>query len=315
MSELRNLLKMLFILKGRDKVKSKDIANELEVKERQVRRYKDILDEFFEIESYSGPDGGYKLIQNYFPFKQVLSQDEVMNIKIAIKAIDSITIKDNNKLINAIDKINFSILNCENGLNTCEQLIPYSRPKKLNEEIVKLHEDLYRAILDTKVVNIKYRDNSGKLSERNIQPLKYLSYKGEYYLVANCLLRNEIRYFKLSRIVDYKISDRSFEFKEDIEKILKAERENGFGIFGGEEYDIHLIIKPPMANTIQERIWVDNQVIEELEDGIIDFKAKMKGGPELISWILSMGEAVIVKEPKEIKDILSEKLRKMSNNL
>lgn len=315
MSELRNLLKMVFILKRRGKVKSKEISEKLEVNVRQVRRYKEILDEFFDIESIAGPDGGYRLVQESFPFKEMLTQDEIMSLKIAIKALDSFSIEDNKKILHAVDKINFSILNNENDLLGSEQIIPYSMPKKLNENIIKMHEDIYKAILDKTEVYIKYRGNIGKVSEREVQPLKYLRYKGEYYLVGNCLLKNEIRYFKLARIQEYRILNKKFEFQGEIEELLKTYRENGFGVFGGEEYDLVLEIEPPMANTINERIWVENQVIEEQEDGSILFKAKMKGGPELISWILSMGESVSVIKPKELKEKVVNTVKNMAYKL
>lgn len=311
MSELRNLLKMVFILKRRGKVKSKDISEELEVNIRQVRRYKEILDEFFDIESIAGPDGGYKLVKDSFPFKEMLTQDEIMSLKIAIKAIDSFNIEDNKRILNAVDKINFSLLNSENDLIGSEQMIPYSTPKKLNENIIEMHEDIYKAILDRKEIYIKYKGNTGKVSEREVQPLKYLRYKGEYYLVGNCLVKDDIRYFKLARIQEYKILNKNFEFKGNIEEILKTSRENGFGVFGGAEYDLILEIKPPMANTISERNWVENQLIEEREDGSILFKAKMKGGPELMSWILSMGDSVRILEPEKLKNEIKLKIENM----
>lgn len=315
MSELRNLLKMVFILKRRGKIKAKDIAEDLETSERQVRRYKEILDEFFEIQSVAGPDGGYKLVQQSFPFKEMLTTDEIMSLKIAIKALDSFNIEGNDKILKAVDKINFSILNSENDILRSEQIIPYSTPKKLTEDIVHMHEDIYKAILDKEQVHIKYKGNNGEISEREVQPLKYLRYKGEYYLVANCLLKNQIRYFKLARIQKYKLTNKKFEFEKDVEEILKMGQANKFGIFSGEEYDLKLEIKPPMANTISERIWVDNQVVEELEDGSIIFKAKMKGGPELISWILSMGDSVRILEPEKLKNQIKDKLRGMIDKL
>lgn len=315
MSELRNLLKMVFILKRRGKIKAKDIAEDLETSERQVRRYKEILDEFFEIKSVAGPDGGYKLVQQSFPFKEMLTTDEIMSLKIAIKALDSFNIEGNDKILKAVDKINFSILNSENDILRSEQIIPYSIPKKLTEDIVDMYEDIYKSILDKEQVHIKYKDNNGIISEREVQPLKYLRYKGEYYLVANCLLKNEIRYFKLARIQRYKLTNKKFEFEKGVEEILKIGQTNKFGIFGGEEYNLKLEIKPPMANTISERIWVDNQVIEELEDRSIIFKAKMKGGPELISWILSMGDSVRILGPEKLKNQIKDKLKRMIDKL
>ncbi|MEQ8156589.1 MAG: WYL domain-containing protein [Clostridiaceae bacterium] len=315
MSELRNLLQMLLILKRGGKVKAKVIAEKLEVNERQIRRYKETLDEFFDIESTAGPDGGYRLNQGYFPFKEILTEEEIMNIKFAISALDTFNFKNNEKLSKAIDKINFSILNNERNMNISEHIIPYSVPNKLTEEIVKLKDELYGAILGRNVVHMEYRDNSGKVTARKVEPLKYLIYKGEFYLAANCLLRNELRYFKLARIINCEVSNRKFQFHGDIDEILKDEEKNSLGIFGGDEYSLVLEIKPPLANTIKERLWVENQTIDELTDGTIIFKAKMKGGPELISWILSMGDSIKVLEPEKLKNKVKEKLEKMINNI
>ena len=49
MGNLNNTLKMLFMLKSGGVIKAKDIANRLEIDEKQVRRYKENLDEFFDI--------------------------------------------------------------------------------------------------------------------------------------------------------------------------------------------------------------------------------------------------------------------------
>ena len=59
----------------------------------------------------------------------------------------------------------------------------------------------------------------------------------------------------------------------------------------------------------------DNQVITELENGSILFEATMKGGPEIIFWILSMQSYVEVRGPQSLKVKLKEELEKMIKNL
>ena len=103
---------------------------------------------------------------------------------------------------------------------------------------------------------------------------------------------------------------------EKIKKLINEHRENSIGIFAGKSYNMILEIKYPMANTIKERIWVENQIIDDTayEDKII-FKAEMKGGPELESWILSMGECVKILEPQELREKIHEKLENMIKNI
>lgn len=306
MSELGNVLKMLYILKSRKKVKAKELANELEVSIRQIKRYKRELSEYFDIESTTGPDGGYILKEQYFPFKEILTKKEINILK---RAIGTIEYQNTLDLDKAIDKINFTILNSANEPISCEQIIPYSRPRMSVEEINKRYDEINLSILDSKEIIINYRDNKGKLTRRAIQPHKFFNYKGEYYLVSTCTLKNEIRYFKLVRIESYILTEKKFEKKLDIDKILDDSRKNSIGIFSGKIIELELEIEPPMANTVKERIWVDNQEIIDLDDGKIIFRADMREGPELISWILSMGDTVKINSPDTLKHEINKKIQ------
>ncbi|AGF58570.1 putative DNA-binding transcriptional regulator YafY [Clostridium saccharoperbutylacetonicum] len=316
MGNLNNTLKMLFILKSGGTIKAKDIASRLEVDEKQVRRYKENLDEFFDIESISGKNGGYKLNAAYFPFKEVLTEEEVILLKEAISSLDANYIENNPKLIKAIEKINYTIFNSEDEEDSCEQIIPYSRVNRMDRDLKKVSEDIYKNILDNQELIIEYKDNKGESTERRVQPYQFITYKGEKYLVAFCLLRDEIRFFKLRRIMDYKITSEKFQKVVDVKKLLEDYKKNSIGIFGGEKYNLKLEIKYPMANTIKERIWVENQEIDDtvFQDKII-FKATMTGGPEIISWILSMGTCVKVIEPEELKQDIHKKLKEMIKNI
>ncbi|AYE33260.1 helix-turn-helix transcriptional regulator [Clostridium septicum] len=312
MSSLGNLLKMLYILKRGQKVKVKDLAEELEVDHRQIRRYKEELSEYFDIQSITGPNGGYILCDEYFPFKDILTEKEINNLK---RAIDTVSYSEEYELGKAIDKINFTILNSQSESLISEQIIPYSRPKMEIEKINKMYNEINLSILSCKEIIIVYVDNKGSLTRRAIQPHKFLRFKGEYYIIATCKLRNEIRYFKLVRIKEYILTEKRFEKMKNIDELINEYKENSIGIFGGNEIEVELEINPPMANTIKERIWVDNQEVIELEDGKILFKAIMKLGPELISWVLSMGDSVKINSSEELKRQVRIKVENIFKNL
>lgn len=315
MGKVENVIRMLFMLKKNKIVKCKDIAEELEVKERQVRSYKDILSQFVPIESIPGRYGGYILRDDaMFPVKELLKEDEIELIKDFINGIDSNLIDSNTELKRAIDKINYTIENNEE--NCASSIIPYSRVKPLDDNQRKIKEDIHRSCIESNELIIEYGDNKGTVDDRRIQPYKLITYKGEYYLYAFCLKRNAIRNFKLKRIRKCIVTNKKFAKSIDIDKYLLNERNNSIGIFGGEEYDLELLIRNPMANTVKERIWVENQIIDEesYPEGIV-FKAKMKGGPEILSWILSMGENVTIVKPEELKVKIRVKLERMIKNL
>ena len=310
MSKLSNIVKMMFILRKGDIVSRKDLAKELDVTEKQIGIYKSVLDEVFTIESIPGPHGGYKLIDTYFPFKEVLNKEEIFNLKILIDKLDYDN-QENAKLKQLVEKINFSLESLNN--NQCTDIIAYSRknPEYKNE---KLELDIYNAILQGDVVIIEYVDNQNQTTRRAVQPYKYFIYRGEVYLVAYCLSRNAIRFFKIVRIKECIITSKKFKKIIDVDKEIKEMQEQGIGIFGLEEYEVELEIRPPMANSIKERIWVENQIIEELDDGSIIFKAKMKGEHSIVSWILTMREFVKIKKPDKLKNIILDSIERIYKN-
>ncbi|CUP85593.1 hypothetical protein BH721_03120 [Clostridium baratii] len=311
MSKLNNIIRMMFMLKSGRVIKKKELAEKLGVNEKQVLRYKNALDEVFNIVSVPGPSGGYKLEDTYFPFKEVLSEEEIMSLKFILKRMD-FGDEEEEKYNNILDKINFSILNSENEYKG--EIIPYSRRNGDINKLKEIEMKIYEAILEKKKIIIDYVNNQNKASSREVLPYKHFIYRGEPYLIAYCLKRNEIRFFKFIRINNCIITSFTFERTIDIEKEIKDMKEKKIGIFYGEEYDLELEISPPMANSVRERIWVDDQEIIDLQDGKILFRAKMGGGHSVISWILTMKEFVKINKPEKLKKDVIDTLEKMLDN-
>ena len=207
MSTLGNTLRMLMMLRSGRKLKVKEIAEELEVSEKQVKRYKEALSEFFYIESKSGIDGGYILKDKYIPIKELLDEHEINLLKYSIDALEDFSLESNKDLKRAIDKINYSIEKGHNSNNEkTNSIIPYGRSLPINNKLQEMIDVIFEAIISNKEVFIEYSGNNGEVSKRTIQPYKIFTFKGEQYVIANCLSKNQVRYFKLIRIFMYYFS-------------------------------------------------------------------------------------------------------------
>lgn len=86
---LGNLLKMWVMLSDGRVKQIKDIARELEVSERQVKRYKEELAIYVDIESITGRYGGYRLRETYMPFKGLLTEEETELLRYYIDSLDN----------------------------------------------------------------------------------------------------------------------------------------------------------------------------------------------------------------------------------
>ncbi|MGL4848985.1 MAG: helix-turn-helix transcriptional regulator [Clostridium sp.] len=310
MGKLNNTIKMLLMLKSNKLISRVQIAENLGVNVKEVSAYKEALDECFDIETVKGRYGGYKLRDTYFPFKSVLTEREVVDLRILIDKLEY-SEDDNEKFKKVIDKINFSILNSDNF--SSGDIIPYSKRNKevYNEEI---EFKIYKGTFEKVELIIEYLNNNNEASERHVRPYEYFSYRGENYLVAYCCQKKEIRYFKFIRIKSCIVTSKKFQKEIEIEEDIKKKKEKGFGIYDVTEYDLEIEISPPMSNSIRERIWVDNQEITELENGKILFKAQMKGEHSILSWILTMRQFAKIRKPEELRLKVIEEMEKMIEN-
>ena len=78
-----------------------------------------------------------------------------------------------------------------------------------------------------------------------------------------------------------------------------------------EKFDIKLEIDYPTSIKVSERIWVKGQKVSFNEDNSIIFEAKMTGIYDIVHWILSLGSAVRVIEPVELRKKVKEEARKI----
>lgn len=313
MSQVGNAIKMYLLLQANGKMKISEIASELEVDERQVRRYREHLEyASILIDADRGKYGGYKLLNDNFMLGLNISAQEQYSLQLVERYLNDsmhIAAKDISSLVTKINIIN-KYKNSEQ-MDFCNHMA-----KEIVSNIDLSTErkkflDIHAAVLSRKKIKIDYTSlNSGRLT-RIVRPYQTLQYKQDLYFIGFCELKNEVRDFKISRILSYEVLDETFVRDEsyDPEKSM----ENCFGLHKGEEYNIKLKIMHPMSQIIKEKIWVSNQQITELEDNSIIFKAKMRGLTEIKTWILGMGSYVIVLEPSEVVDEIKKEINKMKN--
>ncbi|MEM9190999.1 MAG: YafY family protein [Myxococcota bacterium] len=83
----------------------------------------------------------------------------------------------------------------------------------MNDRVRALFDTVERAADDRRVQSIRYCDQEGKESTRDIRPLGLWFWGKVWTLVAWCELRDDFRVFRLDRIVDCTDAGRAFELE------------------------------------------------------------------------------------------------------
>jgi len=301
----------LMILRSRNKVKAKELAERLNVSTRTISDYKkDFYDELdIWIESNSGKYGGYYIYKDNSILNLGVNKEEftILNsAKSYLKEEGFIFSKEYEVIL---DKIN-SNLKSENGVQDIGNSLFQSTPNIDIEEEKNKYLLIDKAKVNSKKIKMSYRSLSSGFKERVVHPYLLYNYQGSWYFLGFCELRDEPRQFKLSRIKDIRILKEVFEPIEV--SSIKKKLANCLGLYFDEnKTKVKLEIDFPMSIKISERTWVRKQKITFQDDESIIFEAEMIGMKDIVNWVLSMGSSVRVIEPEILKEKVKEEARKI----
>ncbi|MGF7057689.1 helix-turn-helix transcriptional regulator [Brassicibacter mesophilus] len=310
MSRVSNALNMYFLLQVRDIMRIEEIAEQLEVTPRMVKKYKNDLEMAgIYIGSKLGRYGGYYLENKRSLDAIDFTKDELSALKMAKETIKSGKYHYSSKF----EILTSKILSSKTHI---DDIYYHNKSISESDEIVKKEKriwiDINLAINQNKKVKMKYKSLKAhglEIKERIVNPYGIFDYKGATYFYGYCENAKDIRFFKLSRIVEYEVLKNKFDVKLDFD--FDEVLEKSFGIYNDETIYLKLKIHYPMSEIVKEKQITKEQKITEIDSKTIFFEAKMKGYTEIKSWVMSMGSYVEVIEPVKLKEDIVEEVDKL----
>ncbi len=143
-----------------------------------------------------------------------------------------------------------------------------------------------------------------ELNRRNLEP---------YVLAFDRTQRRKVLVFKLARMSNVRLLDRSYEIPAGFDPT--AALDTAFGIVVGEEVEVQLRVSEAMAQRMTESGDRNLRLGEQLDDGcrMVHLLGTLdaSGRPlELLPWLLSWGSAIEVVGPPEVRELLRAELRR-----
>lgn len=161
---------------------------------------------------------------------------------------------------------------------------------------------LRRAIIEQKTVQFHYHtrysmDRSKAKKTRAADPYGLVHYGAAWYLNAFCHLRQEVRQFRLDRMSELKLLEKSFT------------RPPNFKIEPPQEDHRHLIARalfsPDVAPWVREsRSYYVTKMEDHHDSLLVTMEAHAE--TELLAWLLSWGGQVEVLEPESLRQRLAK---------
>ncbi|MHB9343509.1 helix-turn-helix transcriptional regulator [Fusobacterium polymorphum] len=290
------LFRILYYILEKEKVTANELADKFEVSIRTIYRDIDSISSVgVPIFTTQGKGGGIKIDNEFILNKSLFDANEKEQIIAALQGLEKTNEAYKSELITKLSAL-FKIKNS----NWIE--IDFTSWES-NNTYQDLFNTLKIAIINKNIISFSYNSSKGEKINREVKPIRLLFKEQDWYLYAFCLLRNDFRYFKLSRIRDLEVLAINYEDNFENE-VLKKEL----------KYENIVNIKLKFDKSVAFRVYDEFKAIEEDEKGNLYVEIKIPNNYKLYNYIFSFGSNVEILEPKEIrnqfKNIIDELAKK-----
>ena len=289
------LFRILYYILEKGKVTASELADKFEVSVRTIYRDIDSISSAgIPIYALQGKGGGIEIAEDFVLSKSLLSENEKQQIMSALQGLDNTTIQRENELLTKLSAL-FKMKNTswiEVDFNNWQN----------NKMYEKTFDDIKSAILSKNIISFTYFSSNEKETDRSVKPVRLLFKSQDWYLYALCLLRNDFRYFKLSRIKNLEIQTEKFDDNfEDV--ILKKET----------PYENTVNIKVKFDRKVAFRVYDElNGEITEDNDGNLYTEIEIPNDYNLYNYIFSFRDEAEVLEPEEVRMQIKKMINKMA---
>lgn len=270
--------------------------------------YQDLRDlEALGIEVEGEPEGkGYHYHVVSRPF-------ELPELKLLVDAIQSskfITEKKTNNLIRKLEKL----VSRYEAMGLQRQVYVSGRIKTMNESIYYAVDTIHNAISENRKIRFQYYQWNVKKEMvlrrdgacYHISPWG-LSWDDEnYYLVGYDSDAGEIRHYRVDKMIHIRMSEEPREGKEHFRKLNMADyTRKSFGMFGGREQSVKLLVDNSLAGVIIDRFGKDVMMIPADGD-CFTVNVTVMVSRQFLGWIFSLGEKVKILGPEDVTEQMRE---------
>lgn len=209
--KIDRLVSIIMILLDKERIGAQELADLFEVSPRTIYRDIDAINMAgIPIHSTPGVGGGFEIMQNYKIDKKIFSAADLSAILMGLSGLSNMIRGE--ELINALAKVKSFIpadraKAIELKVNQiCIDLSPWtgSRNIQLYLEIVKA------ALQESRLLSFEYVAHHGNISSRTVEPYQLVLKSSHWYLHGYCHKRNDFRMFRLSRMSNLQIQEKTF---------------------------------------------------------------------------------------------------------
>ena len=304
--KIDRLVSIIMILLEKNRVSAHELAGMFEVSERTI--YRDIESinlAGIPVCAVPGVGGGIEILPSYKVDKKVFSSDDLSALLMGLSSISGMIKSD--ELAGAMAKVK-SFIPKEKADEIelkASQIIIDMEPWYGRGNITPYLEILKSALQKNHLVSFSYFDGSSNKTERTVEPYRLVLKGINWYFYGFCLVRNDWRIFKLSRMTELKITEEIFTPRPYKPPVLDFENANQDQII-----EIKLRIHKSNIDRVLDYCTQDQMIPDGDEHFIVTYP--FVESDYSYDLLLSMGEKCECLEPAFVREKLSQKIKKLA---
>jgi len=245
-------------------------------------------------------------------------QFELAELKLLVDSVQSakfITAKKSNELIKKIE----GFASEYEAKQLHRQVYVAERVKTMNESIYYNVDLIHTAIAENRKIRFQYFQwNVKKKMELRHDGAYYdvspwaLSWDDEnYYLVAYGSNEQKIKHFRVDKMLNIEIQTGAREGKKEFKDFdMAIYARKMFGMYGGEEKDVHLLCENRFAGVMIDRFG-KGIILTPADAEHFTTYVKVAVSGQFMGWIFALGDGVKIIGPADVVEEVKEEVRRL----
>jgi predicted DNA-binding transcriptional regulator YafY len=301
---LMRVLTVLEILQAREEATGAELAERLEVSPRTVQRYIARLQDLaIPVEGTRGVGGSYRLKPGFRLPPLMLTDEEAFALSLGLRALRQVGLSAFAPATEgAAAKLGRILPDpVRESVRTVDEVVAMEAGPWTVSTSAEALMEVAAAIRRRRRVSFTYESRERTLTQRELEPYGVLHTDGRWYLVGRCLLRQDLRTFRLDRVSSLRGGEATFERPPD---------------FDVQAY-LHRVM-PFAQSAYQVEVWMDMPV-DQVQECLGPWRVRIRpeSGGTLIecgrdnlrqfgAMLLSFGCRLVVRQPKELREVFVE---------
>lgn len=297
------VLTVLELLQSRPSITGPELAARLEMDVRTVRRYiAHLQDVGIPVESNTGRIGGYRLRPGFKLPPLMFTEEEAAAVMLGLLASTWLEIGQSPLAIEgALAKVSRVLpMQARERLQAVSShlvLFPHNQQARPDASMLI---DLSMAVHASQRIAMDYLPLNKPGTHRKVEPYVITGWKGHWYLVGYCCLRQDYRIFRLDRIQHVEVLSETFEKEAgfDYEAFMQAK-------YTADSTQMEVEFQVDLA-TVQQRIPTTyGGTLTPTETGVL-LQEQYDDVQAMARYLMAINLPFVVHNPPELRDALRQ---------